>query len=133
MISRQIRSVGIVVKPGHADANKTAAELSGWLAKRGIEQAGAPIVSDEIHGDNAPTLAADLIVVLGGDGTMISTSRLISDPETLVLGVNYGGLGYLTDYRIEELFPALETITVGQYDVDHRVMLDAEHWRGSQR
>jgi len=44
----------------------------------------------------------------------------------LVLGINYGGLGYLTDFRIEELFPALETIVAGDYEIDRRVMLDAE-------
>ena len=75
---------------------------------------------------------ADLIVVLGGDGTMISTARLVGDLDVLVLGVNYGSLGYLTDFRIEEMFSALEGILEGQYDIDRRVMLDAEQWRGGK-
>ena len=76
---------------------------------------------------------ADFIVVLGGDGTMISTSRLIGNTDVLVLGINYGGLGYLTEFRIEEMFPALEAITAGEYEIDRRVMLDAEQWRGSEK
>jgi NAD+ kinase len=57
---------------------------------------------------------------------------MVGDADVLVLGVNYGSLGYLTDFRIEELFPALEAIISGGYDVDRRVMLDAEHWRGDE-
>lgn len=133
MASKQIKSVGIVVKPGHADASKTAAEISVWLESRDIAQCGETVSSSEIHGDRCQTMAADLIVVLGGDGTMISTSRLVGDAETLVLGINYGSLGYLTDFRIEEMFPALEAIIDGQYEIDRRVMLDVEHWRDGKK
>jgi NAD+ kinase len=69
----------------------------------------------------------DLIVVLGGDGTMISVARLIGARETPVLGINYGSLGYLTEFRIEEMFPALEAILAGNYEIDRRVTLDVEH------
>jgi NAD+ kinase len=133
MISKQIKSVGIVVKPGHAKAMATAAELAEWLRSRGISLVGPPVSSDQIRGENALSMDADLIVVLGGDGTMISTSRLIGDTDVLVLGINYGGLGYLTEVRIEEMFPALEAITAGQYEIDRRVMLDAEQWSGSEK
>jgi NAD+ kinase len=133
MVSKKINSVGIVVKPGHAEALKTAAELSAWLQAHGITQAGGPVSAGDIHAASMPTLVADLIVVLGGDGTMISTARLVGDTDTLVLGINYGGLGYLTDFRIEEMFPALELITAGEYEIDRRVMLDIEHWSGQQR
>lgn len=132
MASKQINSVGIVVKPGNAEANETAAELSVWLRSRGIGQTGAPVSSGEIRSENALSLRADLVVVLGGDGTMIATARLIGDADVLVLGVNYGSLGYLTDFRIEELFPALEAIITGEYAVDRRVMLDIEQWRSGE-
>lgn len=133
MVNKRIRSVGIVVKPGHAEAMATAAELSAWLSIRGIDQASETLSADEIRPDRAPTMKADLIVVLGGDGTMISTARLVGDADVLVLGINYGSLGYLTDFRIEEMFPALELIVAGEYEVDRRVMLDAEHWRGDEK
>lgn len=142
MAERKIKTVGVIVKPNHAEAWKTACELSDWLEKRGIALIGKPRVQSESM-DAAPceidpvdderfSAESDLIVVLGGDGTMISTARHIGDGDTLVLGINYGSLGYLTDFRIEEMFPALEAIFDGQYEIDRRVMLHAEHWRGEE-
>ena len=142
MAERNIKSVGVIVKPNHAEAWKTACELSEWLEKRGIALVGKPRVHSE-SGDTAAceidtidderfAADSDLIVVLGGDGTMISTARLIGDTDALVLGINYGSLGYLTDFRIEEMFPALEAIFEGKYEIDPRVMLQAEHRRGDE-
>lgn len=126
MSDKKINSVGIVVKPNHNEARVTASELSAWLAKNGISMAGEPVAAGEARRQDDKLANADLIVVLGGDGTMISASRMIGDAETPVLGVNHGSLGYLTDFRIEEMFPALESIITGEYEVDRRVMLDAE-------
>src|SRR5512141_1040971 len=103
MDGQKITSVGIVVKPGHDDARATASEILAWLHERGIESVCEPISAGDIREDNPLTLDADLIVVLGGDGTMISTARIVGDTDVLVLGVNYGSLGYLTDFRIEEM------------------------------
>src|SRR4051794_14098372 len=133
METRDIRSVGLVVKPGREDARSTAAEIMQWLGERGISAAGDPISADDIRADHPMTLDADLIVVLGGDGTMISTARLVGDKDILVLGVNYGSLGYLTDFRIEEMFPALESIFAGDYSIDRREMLDVEQRRGGEK
>ncbi len=140
MNNRQIKTVGIVVKPNHAEAWQTACELSEWLEKRGVTLVGK-LFAEVGKPDKAlcdievvenDKFDADLIIVLGGDGTMISTSRLIGDCEVLVLGINYGSLGYLTEFRIEELFPALEAILGGEYEIDRRVMLQADHWRGEE-
>ncbi len=142
MAAREIRTVGVIVKPNHAEAWKTACELSDWLEDRGVALVGKPRVHSESTDpdqceintldDEKFARESDLIVVLGGDGTMISTSRLIGDADALVLGINYGSLGYLTDSRIEEMFPALESIFAGEYEIDRRVMLHAEHWRGEK-
>jgi NAD+ kinase len=143
MANREIKCVGVVVKPNHTEAWTTACELSVWLEKRGISLICKP---REESGDFDPVKCrieiveiekfqseADLIVVLGGDGTMISTARLTGDREVLVLGINYGSLGYLTEFRIEEMFPALDEILAGKYEIDRRVMLDVEHWRGGEK
>jgi len=50
-----------------------------------------------------------------------------------VPGISYGSLGYLTEFRIEEMFPALESIIAGEYEIDRRVLLEAEHWRGNKK
>jgi NAD+ kinase len=134
MEKRPVKKVGIVVKPNNPEAFATACELSDWFRRNDIEQIGEPCVWSESPAGNENEREdipeqADLIVVLGGDGTMISTARMVGDHEVLVLGINYGSLGYLTDFRIEEMTPALEAILRGEYDIDSRVMLHAEHWR----
>ena len=133
-MSNEIKCVGVVVKPNHHEAWETACELSGWLTERGIEVVGKPRAETEICDfQNAEAeefkTDVDLIVVLGGDGTMISTARLTDTREPLILGINYGSLGYLTEFRIEEMFTALEDILAGKYEVDRRVMLEVEHRR----
>ena len=138
-----INRIGIVLKPHQHDALKTICDLTQWLSERGIEVVGGPDIERERveHQTGCPVkevptekLAAvvDLILVLGGDGTMISTARLIGDLEVPVLGINYGGLGYLTEFRIEELYSALESILEGNYRLDKRVMLRTLHQRGDE-
>ncbi|MBA4121393.1 MAG: NAD(+)/NADH kinase [Acidobacteria bacterium] len=138
MINQEIKCVGVVIKPNHKEAWATAGDLAAWLKKRNInligkthgeaEKCGIKTVETEEFQSQS-----DLIVVLGGDGTMISTARLTGDREVLVLGINYGSLGYLTDFRIEEMFPALEMILAGEYEIDRRVMLDVEHFRADKK
>jgi len=140
MANSEIKTVGVVVKPNHEEAWTTACELSDWLRARGVALVGEqPYASKFEQGADACDIEiahaediaskADLIVALGGDGTMISTARLIGDHEPLVLGINYGSLGYLTEFRIEEMFTALDAVLAGEYSVDRRVMLTAEHCR----
>ena len=143
MINREIKCVGVVVKPNHKEAWATACELSGWLEQRGIDLIGS--LHENIEKSDTGKCGieavetqefqsrADLIVVLGGDGTMISTARLTGKREVSVLGINYGSLGYLTEFRIEEMLPALESILEGNYEIDRRVMLDVEHLRDGEK
>ncbi|HEY0005726.1 MAG TPA: NAD(+)/NADH kinase [Pyrinomonadaceae bacterium] len=143
MVERAIRRIGVVVKPHQADALKTLCELAAWLAARDIALCGGPEIERErIEHETGCVVEAlpqdqlaesvDLILVLGGDGTMISTARLVGDNQTPVLGINYGSLGYLAEFRIEEMFPALEAILAGDYRLDRRVMLSAELYRGEE-
>nr|MDQ3042659.1 NAD(+)/NADH kinase [Acidobacteriota bacterium] len=142
MKNPEIKCVGVVVKPNHKEAWATACELSDWLKKRRINLISKPREENEKSNAEACGIEtvetekfqsdADLIVVLGGDGTMISTARLIGNREVLVLGINYGSLGYLTEFRIEEMFGALEAILEGNYAIDRRVMLEVEHRRDGE-
>lgn len=137
MGKKPIKRVGIVVKPNNDGALSSAADLINWLSARKIEVIGEPLVWSDAkdngtgHGRRIAE-AADLLVVLGGDGTMISTARIAAETDVLVIGVNHGGLGYLTDFRIEEMFPALEAVIRGEYEIDERVMLNIEHYRKDQ-
>jgi NAD+ kinase len=138
-----IKRIGIVLKSHQPDALKTICDLVAWLAQRGITLVGGPEIEreriehqtgcavDEIESGQLAA-AVDLILVLGGDGTMISTARMLGDQEIPVLGVNYGGLGYLAEFRIEELYVGLESILSGNYRLDKRVMLTIELHRGNE-
>ncbi|MDQ2975844.1 MAG: NAD(+)/NADH kinase [Acidobacteriota bacterium] len=143
MTVSSIKRVGIVLKPHQPDALKTLCELTIWLAERGISLLGGPEIERDriahqtgcaVQAIEQDKLAAsvDLILVLGGDGTMIATARLMGDTEVPVLGINYGGLGYLAEFRIEELYRALESILAGNYRLDKRVMLEVELLRGKE-
>jgi NAD+ kinase len=143
MTFSSIKRIGIVLKPHQPEALKTICELTIWLAERGISLLGGPEIErqqieqqtgcavEQVEPERLAA-SADLILVLGGDGTMIAAARLMGDAEVPVLGINYGGLGYLAEFRIEELYEALESILAGNYRLDKRVMLDVELVRGEQ-
>ena len=138
-----IKRIGVVVKPHQPDALETLCRLTRWLSDREIQLVGlAEIAHEQIKQKTGCAVeivkneelarSVDLILVLGGDGTMIATARMIGDAEVPVIGVNYGGLGYLAEFPIEELLAALEAILAGQYQVQKRVMLAVELWRGKE-
>lgn len=138
-----IKRIGVVVKPHQPDALETLCRLTVWLNARGIKLVGGLEIEREqiehqtgcaIEVREQEKLASDvdLMLVLGGDGTMIATARTIGDNEVPVIGVNYGGLGYLAEFRIEELFSALEALLGGHYKVERRVMLSVELRRGEE-
>jgi NAD+ kinase len=77
-----------------------------------------------VPADEIP-LHADMVVVLGGDGTLISTARIIGARDIPILGVNLGSLGFLTEIALDELYPALDKCLQGEYRVSERLMLHA--------
>jgi NAD+ kinase len=142
MTTSPIQRIGIVVKRHQPDALQTLCRLTEWLNERGISLVGGPEIEREriehetgcavqIVPEAELASSVDLILVLGGDGTMIGTARMVGDTEVPVIGVNYGGLGYLAEFRIEELFVALESILKGEYKLEQRVMLAVELYRGA--
>lgn len=143
MSKAAIRRVGVVVKPHQPEALETVCGLIEWLNARGIRLVGTPELEREriehqtgcaveIKAREELADDVDLIAVLGGDGTMIATARMMGDAEVPVLGINYGGLGYLAEFRVDEMFPALEAILTGDYRLDVRVMLAVELKRGEE-
>lgn len=139
-----IQRVGVLVKPHQPEAVKTICRLIEWLNARGITLVAGPKVERErIEQETGCALVTldydeladnvDMIIVLGGDGTMIATARLLDNRHVPVLGINYGTLGYLTEVRVEEMTVALEAILEGNYHLDRRMMLTAELFRGEEK
>jgi NAD+ kinase len=133
-----MRCIGLAVKPNKPEAGPVIRGLVAWLRERGYEvmldqEAGA--VCPELGaGLPRPEVAAraDLLVVLGGDGTLLSAARLVRCRGVPILGVNLGGLGFLTEVTLDELFPTLEAVLRNAYAVSRRMTLVAEVRRAGE-
>jgi NAD+ kinase len=128
-----ITRVGLVAKTGLDAAAGVLAELAGWLEAREVRAvfetdtaalAGLPSNRGTVSRDELPAMC-DLIVVLGGDGTLIGMADRIaqSGADVPIVGVNFGGLGFLTEITLPELYPSLEAVLVGTAQIDERMML----------
>ena len=130
-----MRTIGVVAKRGRAQAVELARELVTWLTRHGltalVEADGATLVAAGVTASKADMIArADLIVVLGGDGTLLSVARLMQERAVPILGVNLGGLGFLTAVTTDELMPMIERILTGNFRVDQRMTLAVTLRRG---
>ena len=133
-----ISTVGICSKPNSPRAGAVAPELLAWLQARGIAiRADEPTASyaapslEGIPREQVPE-GCDLIVVLGGDGTLLSAARSIGKREIPLFPVNLGGLGFLTAISVETLFPELERVLRGEHRIAKRRLLDTQVHRGDE-
>jgi NAD+ kinase len=128
-----ITRVGLVAKTGLDAAAGVLAELAGWLEARDVRAvfetdtaalAGLPSDRGTVSRDELPEMC-DLIVVLGGDGTLIGMADRIaqSGADVPIVGVNFGSLGFLTEITLPELYPSLEAVLGGTAQIDERMML----------
>jgi len=130
--------VAIVCKPLKEELTRLLPELIGWLRQRGYEPlldqeagkytAAAPVVGRA----QMPACAPGLVIVLGGDGTLLSVAHIFAATGTPILSVNLGFLGFLTEVRLADLYQTLEGWCANCYEVDERAMLHAELWRTGQ-
>jgi NAD+ kinase len=136
-----ITRIGLVAKTRLEDAAGLLAELADWLQARGVtpvfETETAVLAgraSGETHSRDDLPRHADLVVVLGGDGTLIGMAGRIAQAqrEIPILGVNFGGLGFLTEITLPELYPSLDSVLNGTAQVEERMMLRSRTVRGGQ-
>jgi NAD+ kinase len=128
--SHSIRAIGLVVRPDHPQhAITLAADLTGWIKSRGLEAISEPLTAPIIGARPAEPAQlgreADLVVVLGGDGTFLGAARMMGERETPILGINLGGLGFLTEITIDEARSVLSRVIEGDFEVDRRIALEA--------
>jgi NAD+ kinase len=118
-----IRRVGIVVKARLPGVEERVSKLTAWLRDRGVDAVDDQQVARERLPDEV-----DLVIVLGGDGTLLAMADRIGQAgrDIPILGVNFGSLGFLTEIRIDELYPSLESVLNGTARYDERLMLHAE-------
>lgn len=122
-------SVGIVYKHRFDPARRGAERLKRWLKRRGIpaflEEMNTREGSDRL-GESGSVIPSDVhfIVVLGGDGTLLGAARRVAKYGIPILGVNLGGLGFLTEIPLKRLYPVLELMLDGRLEIETRVMLE---------
>jgi NAD+ kinase len=123
-----MKRIGIFAKRHNEDAVSLADEVVAWLVDREIEVFVDEVLAKampDMHGYPGQTIPplVDMVVVLGGDGTLLSVARLVGDLRTPILGVNLGSLGFMTEITRSELFPMLEQVLVGDFTVSERMRL----------
>jgi NAD+ kinase len=131
--------VGIVAKPDAARAQGVILQLLPWLTGRGhsvvLEKETADLVPSAVTdaaGRAELPGQVDLLIILGGDGTLLSMARAVGDLGVPLLGVNLGGLGFLTATTLDEMFPALEAYLAGHMAIEERMLLAARIVRNGQ-
>ena len=135
--TKTIRTVGIISRPRREDIARVVPPLIAWLRAHGAE-----VVCDLETGDCIGPLTlqtskredlparSDLLIVLGGDGTLLSAARQAADRHVPILAVNLGGLGFLTTVPQDELYEILEEIFSDKHRISERVLLEAKIVRG---
>jgi NAD+ kinase len=130
-------AVGIIYKYNFPPARIEALKLENWLRNTGVA-----VFSEEMsgRGKGAPCSEdvsiipsdVDFVVVLGGDGTLLGAARKVAKYEVPVLGVNLGGLGFLTEIPIKRIYPVVESMLGGRLEVESRLMLETKVLREGQ-
>jgi NAD+ kinase len=141
-----IRKVGIISKPQKENIAAVVPRLLEWLRAHNLEvfydQETAACIAmggstrqaqgePEVPREELPA-KTDMIILLGGDGTLLAAARMMGDSTVPILPVNLGGLGFLTSVTLEELYSVLEEVLAGNHRISERVLLEAQVLRGGQ-
>jgi NAD+ kinase len=131
-----IKTIGVISKPNVPAAVELVPKLLEWLRSRGLAARIDLETAAYAHAPGMPRQevpeGCDLVIVLGGDGTLLSAARAIGRREIPLFPVNLGGLGFLTAITVEELFSELQRAFRGEHRVAKRRLLNTEVHRGNQ-
>lgn len=133
-----MKCAGIIAKHIDPRAQRIVAELHEWLTSRGKGVVLDRETASLVRGAESVTRAklperCDFLIVIGGDGTLLSAARVVGTSGKPILGVNLGSLGFMTAITLEELYPVLERIFCFDFDYDERIMLVAHVHRMGER
>jgi len=127
----KFEKIGIIPNLNKQNSLKIAYQLIEWLEQKGVQVLLNEITANEVQRTDLAAKSADIyktsdfIIVLGGDGTLLSIARQVMWYKTPILGINLGHLGFLTELETDNLFSGLERIKNGEYSVEKKMMLEA--------
>src|SRR2546430_3336862 len=136
--SAAFHTIGIISRPRRSNLAIVAPTLLHWLEARGVralyDNETASCLKDPSQGRAREQVAEEsqLLLVLGGDGTLLAAARVAAPLGIPILPINMGSLGFLTSFKIEEMYPALEQVLAGRFSCSERVMLDVELHRDAE-
>jgi NAD+ kinase len=126
----KMNRIGIICKGGIPKPVEILKELLPWLRQKGCETFVDTDTASTLNMDGFPrseiSSLSEIIIVLGGDGTMLSTCRLVADKGVPVLGINIGGLGFITEVQLDKLYETMEKVLSGECPIGERLMLTAQ-------
>jgi len=125
-----MKTIGIIAKKGRPEARELTRQICAWCAEKGLSvfiEKELNIITDLAQRVDPLDLilSVEAVVVLGGDGTLLSVARIPGSEKVLIVPVNLGGLGFLTEIRAEEILTLLEQILSGKFTIDSRMLLEA--------
>ena len=135
----RIGTIGVVTKPFQPEISKVVRPLLDWFAERGIrgilENETARLIGRPDVGVTSETLGSEseLIVVVGGDGTLLAAARMLDGRDVPILAINHGSLGFLTAAPLTELYPDLERTLADDFTSDRRMMLETAVIRDGEK
>lgn len=133
-----MKTAAIMSRPNRPQVAEIIPDLLAWLGKHGYKVIADDETAKYASGlDSMPRAQMagkdlDLVVVLGGDGTLLSAARVTAAIDVPLLGVNLGSLGFLTDVPLPSLYPMLEAIAEGRAAVEHRALMQCDLLRGEK-
>ena len=133
-----IRTVGIISKPKKAEVRHVVLPLIRWLEERKVKvlidhETGSIVdLADQSISRNELPSQVDMLLVLGGDGTLLAAARLIDEKNVPILAINLGALGFLTGTALEAMYPALEDVLAGKARRQRRAQMRAEVIRAGE-
>jgi NAD+ kinase len=132
------KKIGVFCKPKAPSATDILGRLIPWLHKQNyhifLDTGTAAIINETSSYEKREiSQQADLLIVLGGDGTLLSVAQAAHPYNIPILAVNLGSLGFLAEISIDELYPTLENILAGKFEIENRMLLNACIWRNGEK
>ena len=132
-----MKRIGIICKRGGIEAVELLRNFVPWLKNKGYNIFVEPEVAFHLNEEGVQReqilSLVELVIVFGGDGTMLGVARLVGGKGIPILGINLGGLGFITEVNRDEIYEAVEKTLSGECFIEERIMLNAFVYRGGEK